>query len=61
MSIPVTPEDFANPQLRESWRKEKNMLVLRLWSDVHRGHPLMCSFMNHSILEKNLPGRNGNR
>ena len=25
------------------------------------GHPLMCSFMNHSILKKNLRGRNGNR
>ena len=23
MSIPVTPEDFANPKLREFWRKEK--------------------------------------
>jgi len=37
---PVTPEDFANPELREILRKEKNMLVLRLWSDVHRRTPI---------------------
>jgi len=30
MSVPVTPEAFANPKLRESWRKGKNMLVLKL-------------------------------
>ena len=36
MSIPVTPEQFADPDLRESWRSEKNMFVLRMWSDEHR-------------------------
>jgi predicted nucleotidyltransferase len=40
MSIPATPEEFARPELRESWRKEKNMLVLRLWSDAHRRTPI---------------------
>jgi len=30
MRIPVTPEQFADPALRESWRREKNMLVLQL-------------------------------
>jgi len=40
MSIPVTPEDFANPELREILRQEKNMLVIRLWSDVHRRTPI---------------------
>jgi hypothetical protein len=40
MSVPATPEDFANPKLRESWRKEKNMIVLKLWSDVHRRTPI---------------------
>ena len=40
MSIPVTAEDFANPELRESLRKEKNLLILRLWSDVHRRTPI---------------------
>jgi hypothetical protein len=40
MSIPATPEEFARPELRESWRKEKDMLVLRLWSDAHRRTPI---------------------
>lgn len=40
MSIPVTVEDFANAKLRESWRKEKNMIVLKLWSDEHRRTPV---------------------
>lgn len=40
MSIPVTPEEFANARLREIWRKEKNMIVLKLWSDGHRRTPI---------------------
>ena len=40
MAIPVTPEDFANLELRETWRREKNMVVLRLWSDAHRRTPI---------------------
>ena len=28
MRIPVTPEQFADPALRELWRQEKNMVVL---------------------------------
>src|ERR1035437_3872790 len=40
MSIPVTVEEFANAKLRESWRKEKNMIVLKLWSDVHPRTPI---------------------
>ena len=40
MRIPVTPEQFADPALRESWRREKNMVVLQLWSDVHRRTPV---------------------
>ena len=39
-SIPITPEDFANSTLRETWRKEKQMLVLKLWSDAHRRTPI---------------------
>jgi hypothetical protein len=38
--IPVTAEDFANAALRKRWRKEKGMIVLRLWSDVHRRTPI---------------------
>ncbi len=39
-AIPVTPEQFADAPLREVWRKEKQMLVLKLWSDLHRRTPL---------------------
>ena len=40
MRIPVTPEQFADPRLRESWRREKDMTVLPLWSDAHRRTPV---------------------
>ena len=40
MPIPVTPEQFADAANRETWRKEKNMTVLRLWSDLHRRTPV---------------------
>lgn len=40
MIIPVTPEQFADASLRESWRAEKNMIVLKLWSDLHRRTPV---------------------
>lgn len=40
MRIPVTPEQFADPALREEWHREKNMVVLQLWSDLHRRTPI---------------------
>ncbi len=40
MSVPVTPEEFANPVMRDNWRREKNMIVLRMWSDIHRRTPI---------------------
>jgi hypothetical protein len=40
MPIPVTPEEFADASNREAWRNEKNMTVLRLWSDLHRRTPV---------------------
>jgi hypothetical protein len=40
LRIPVTPEQFADPRLREEWRREKNMIVLQLWSDIHRRTPV---------------------
>ena len=40
MAIPVTPEAFADPVLRETWRKEKGMIALKLWSDSHRRTPV---------------------
>ena len=38
--IPVLPEQFADPVLREQWRRDKQMVVLQLWSDVHRRTPI---------------------
>jgi hypothetical protein len=40
MAIPVTPEEFADSSRRETWRAEKNMIVLKLWSDVHKRTPV---------------------
>jgi hypothetical protein len=40
LKIPVTPEQFADPALREEWRREKNMVVLPLWSGVHQRTPI---------------------
>lgn len=40
MAIPEKPEDFANAELREQWRGEKGMIVLKLWSDAHRRTPI---------------------
>jgi predicted nucleotidyltransferase len=33
--IPVTFEEFANPRNRETWIAEKQMKVLKLFSDAH--------------------------
>jgi hypothetical protein len=54
MSIPVTPEKFANAELRESWRKEKDLLVLRLWSDAHRRTPIDVFVYEPFDFEKEL-------
>lgn len=40
MAIPATPEEFADPVIRESWRQSKQMIVLKLWSDQHRRTPV---------------------
>ena len=39
-SVPITAEQFANKDLRESWRREKGMLVLKMWSDAHADTPI---------------------
>lgn len=38
--IPITAEQFADPAQRDSWRKEKGMVVLQMWSDTHRETPI---------------------
>jgi predicted nucleotidyltransferase len=39
-SNPITAEQFADEETREEWRREKGMLVLKMWSDIHRETPL---------------------
>jgi hypothetical protein len=38
--IPVTSAQFANQELRETWIKEKGMVVLNLWSDQRKETPI---------------------
>ena len=40
MSVPAKPEEFANAETREDWRRNKGMIVLKLWSDAHRRTPV---------------------
>lgn len=40
MAIPVSPEQFADRDLRETWRRDKDMIALKLWSDAHRRTPV---------------------
>ena len=40
IAIPVSAKDFADPSKREKWRMEKGMVILKLWSDVHRRTPI---------------------
>jgi hypothetical protein len=39
-AVPVTAAEFADPVTRESWRRDKGMVVLKMWSDRHRETPL---------------------
>lgn len=39
-AVPITAGQFADPALRQQWREEKRMLVLKFWSDAHRETPL---------------------
>lgn len=39
-AIPITAEQFADPVLRDAWKRDKGMKVLKFWSDVHRETPL---------------------
>jgi predicted nucleotidyltransferase len=40
LAIPEKPAAFADAATRERWRVEKNMIVLKLWSDEHRRTPV---------------------
>lgn len=40
LMIPEEPEAFADAATRERWRRDKGMIVLKLWSDEHRRTPI---------------------
>jgi predicted nucleotidyltransferase len=40
LAIPESPESFADAAVREMWRREKNMVTLKLWSDQHQRTPI---------------------
>jgi predicted nucleotidyltransferase len=40
LAVPVTPAAFADAATRERWRAERNMIVLKLWSDRHQRTPI---------------------
>ena len=50
LGIPAKPEEFADRATRENWRRSKEMIVLKLWSDEHRRTPIDISFTSFSIL-----------
>ncbi|MBI2320103.1 MAG: hypothetical protein HYU75_24655 [Betaproteobacteria bacterium] len=39
-AVPITAEQFADAELRESWIRDKGMQVLQFWSDAHRETPI---------------------
>jgi len=39
-NVPVTGEQFADSEQRESWIRDKGMQVLQLWCDAHRQTPI---------------------
>jgi len=39
-SVPITAEQFADEELRETLIREKGMRVLQFWSDDHRETPI---------------------
>jgi len=40
IAVPVAVKDVIDPRQRDGWRREKQMIVLKLWSDVHRPTPI---------------------
>lgn len=39
-NVPVTGKQFADPEQRKSWIRDKGMQVLQLWCDAHRETPI---------------------
>ena len=54
VGVPLKPEEFADPARRESLRREKNMVVLPLWSNLHRRTPIDIFVSEPFDFEKEL-------
>ena len=39
-NVPISAEQFARSENRDSWIREKDMKVLQFWSDQHRETPI---------------------
>ena len=39
-NVPITAEQFSDPDNRRRWIQEKDMKVLQFWSDTHRETPV---------------------
>jgi len=39
-TVPVTGAEFADAELRQSWIRDKGMVVLSFWSDAHQETPV---------------------
>ena len=40
LAVPIRPEDFADATIRRRLQLEKNLIVLKLWSDKHQRTPV---------------------
>ena len=38
--VPIAADQFADPELRAVWTRDKGMLVLQFWSNEHRETPV---------------------
>jgi hypothetical protein len=57
MSMPETPEAFEDAGTRERWRLEKQMVVLKLWSDEHARTPVDIFIYEPFSFEEELARR----
>lgn len=39
-AVPINAQQFADPENRETWIRDKDMKVLQFWSDQHRQTPI---------------------
>lgn len=52
--VPITAEQFADSELRESWIRDKGMQVLQFWSDDHLETPIDVFVNEPFVFEEEL-------